>query len=284
MRFQVGGSSGNYANVLYSPITVECLPGFVVSSPNPAGVLAQSVGSTSITISPTDIPDARVTLVVTSSPPGIVDHAPRLFFDPFLHTQSQTLTIRHSGVPTAATASISIVAYGGIYHGATAPHVLNVSVAAPAVIIPFTSITVQPTSFAMLPISFDTRPEDPVTVTAVSSDTSVATVNSPLVARDTGGVSFTVSHVTEGACNISFILSTGNISDSTYSDVAVPTVVSVTAFGPGFLVSATQISLQEMTSQTISVGLDTTPESRVEVTVTPSGNDRIIPSLPFSFP
>lgn len=156
---QVRGSSGNYANVLYSPMRVECLPGFIVSPPNPAGVLAQPDGSTTITITPTDVPDARVTLVVSSSPFGIIDHAPRLFFEPFLNTQSQTLTIRHSGVPTAATASISIVAYGGAYHGAIAPDVVNISVAAPTAILPLTSITVQPTSFTLLPIRFDTRPQ-----------------------------------------------------------------------------------------------------------------------------
>jgi len=268
-RVQVRGTAGNYASLLYAPVTVECLPGLQFSRRD-LGTLSAPDGSTTVLLTPTDIPDERVTVVITSSPPGIVEHPPRVFFEPFLNTQSRSIVLRHSGFPQAATASISVAAYGGIYQGSVAHDALEVAVAPPTMLLPVTAVFVQPTSSSQLPVAFDTRPADPVTVTAVSSDPSVATVNGPLVARDTGGVSFTVTHVGEGFSTISFNLSTGNLTNSTYSTVTVPETVAVTAYGPGFLVSASQVRLAQMTSQTISVGLDTTPESRVVVTVVPS--------------
>ena len=281
VQIEFEGTGGNYDDVLYHPIQIRCLPGLLVS-PTVTPILASPSGSFAVTIRPNVVPTERVTIVVTASKPGVVRHTLRLYFEPFVEGQAQELAIEHAGGFFDDDCKISLQGYGGNFDGVDVPAVIHARIARPDLLVPQRSVSVQPNTFTTFPVYFDTFPSAGTYITATSSDTSRATINGPLLVYDTSPQYFTVTHIAPGATTITFSLSALQ-PGSTYSNVTLPSSLSVAvaALGSGFIVSASQVNVLQGTPQTITIGPDAVPNSRVELTVetVPAGIVDVSPSV-----
>lgn len=281
VQIEFEGTGGNYDDVLYHPIQIRCLPGLLVSQ-SVTPFLQSPNGSYVITIRPNVVPTERVTVVVTSSRPGIVRYSLRLYFEPFMENQVQELSVQHEGGYFDGDCTLSLQGYGGNFDGVDIPDIIHVRIARPDLVVPQRSISVQPNSFTSFPVYLDTNPSASTYISATSSDTTRATVNGPLLVYDTSVQVFTVTHVAPGTTTITFSVSAMS-PGSTYANISLPSSMSVevTALGSGFIVSASQINVLQGTPETITIGPDAVPDSRISLSVEtePAGIVAVSPSL-----
>jgi len=281
VQIEFEGTGANYDDLLYHPIQIRCLPGLLVS-PTVTPILASPSGSSVVTIRPNVVPTERVTIVVTASKPGVVRHTIRLYFEPFIEGQTRELIVEHAGGYFADNCTLSLQGYGGNFDGVDVPAVIRAQIARPDLAVPQRAISVQPNTFTTFPVYFDTSPSVGTYITATSSDTSRATINGPLLVYDTSVQYFTLTHVKPGPTTITFSLRALE-PGSTYSNVTLPSSLSVAvaALGSGFIVSASQVNVLQGTPQTITIGPDAIPDSRVELSLVtvPTGIVAVSPSV-----
>jgi len=281
VQIEFEGTGGNYDDVLYHPIQLRCLPGLLVN-PSLIPVLSSPGGSAILTVGPNVVPTERVTIVVTATKEGVIWHTLRLYFAPFVENQVQELSVEHGQGYFDDDCKLSLQGYGGNFDGVDIPEIIHVRVARPDLVVPLREISVQPNTFTTLPVYLDTKPSLGTYITATSSDPTRATINGPLLVYDTSVQVFTISHVEPGPTTITFSVSALK-PGSTYSNVtlSLSLSVAVTALGSGFIVSSSQVNILQHTPQTITIGPDAIPDSRVELIVEtePVGIVSVSPSV-----
>ena len=281
VQIELEGTGGNHGDILYHPIEIRCLPGLLVS-PTAPPVLKSPLGSAEIMIRPNVIPTDHVTVVVLASRAGVVRHTLRLYFEPYKENQVQILAVHHGGSYFDDECTLSLQGYGGNFDGVDIPDAVRVQVLHPDLVVPVRAVSLQPNSFTTLAVYLDTQPSSGTIITAVSSDPSRVAINGPLLVYDTSEQLFTLSHVAPGHSTITFSL-TAVSPDSTYSNVSLSKdlYVQVSAMGSGFIVSASQVSIVNGAPETITIGPDAVPDSRVKVIVetVPAGIVSIQPSV-----
>ena len=283
VEIELRGTGGNFGDVIYHPIRLRCLPGLMVS-PAETPVLASPIGNATVTVRPNAVPNERVTVVVTANKPNVVRHTLRLYFEAFLENQEQEISIQHAGSFFDDDCLLSLAAYGGNFDGVQVPDVVHARIARPDLIVPQRSVSVQPNTFTTLGVYLDTAPSAGTYITATCSDTSIVTIDGPLLVYGTAMQLFTITHVEPGQATISFSLS-ALMQGSTYANVTLPSSLSVqvTALGSGFIASASQVKLLPGAPQAITIGPDAVPDSRVElqIEVEPAGIISISPAVAY---
>ena len=279
------GASGALADVDYLLLPVTCLPR-IIPDVTVTPVLASPDGATRVAIRPATIPDARVTVVVSVAPAGLVQHTLRVFFEPFIEDQAPELLFTHAGGFAPGEARVSLTAFGGNYEGVVAPDLFSVPIAGPSVIVPERALSIQPNSFKHLPLALDTPPSALTRVFATSSDPSVVAVDGPLELRDTALDVFTCTHAgRRGTAVISFRIESDGGAGETYSAFEFPAALSVnvTARGPGFILSASQLQVASGAPATLTIGPDTVPDSRTELAVSVEQSGSFVSLSPSTF-
>jgi hypothetical protein len=283
VQIEFEGDGGNYDDVFYHPIQIRCLPGLLVT-PSVTPLLASPNGSTSISVRPNVVPTDQVTVVVGASKQGVIRHTLRLYFEPFVENQVQQIIVDNAGGFFDNQLNLSLQAYGGNFDGVNIPDIIIVRVSRPDLVVPLRAIVVQPSSFTTFPVYLDTFPSAGTYITATSSDPSRATINGPLLVYDTSVQVFTVTHAAPGATTITFSVR-AMTARTTYSNVTLPSSLSiaVTALASGFISSKSEVNLLQGIPETITIGPDAVPDSRVElaVEIKPGGIASVSPSAVF---
>ncbi|EKX51598.1 hypothetical protein GUITHDRAFT_134499 [Guillardia theta CCMP2712] len=263
-------SGGGYDGINYPGLNVTCLPTFIIVPPQAPGPLSPQ-SSFTFYLSPSEAPTSLVTLILLSNCSGILDHPARLYFSPYVVTQSQTVQLSYSVGRADLVCAVSVTSSGGNYEGVHVPASLVLRLTSPALIVLATSIDVQPNSISLIPVKLNTLPNATVTVAAMSSDPAIAKVVGSVFISDTDIHFIQIAHVSVGRCQVSFSLTAADASTFFYAP-APSAVVQVRSLGPGFLVNVSSLLVTLGDHAYISVSLDSPPNSRTQLMLEPSSS------------
>ena len=263
----VGG--GDYTSVSAPGVAVSVAARGVLVDPTTLSVTAGASGTYTVVLATE--PTGDVTITPSSGDAAVAVVAGVLTFTTADWATAQTVTV--SGV-AAGGATISHAVGGGDYgaNSVTAPDVA-VSVAARAVLVAPTAVSVNVGASGTYTVALATEPTGDVTITPASGDAAVAAVSGVLTftpADWATAQTVTVSGVGAGEATISHAVGGGDYGTNSVSAPGVAVSVATR----GVLVDPTALDVVAGTTQTYAVTLASQPTGPVTVTAT-SGNTAV---------